>query len=125
MAIKIDITKAFNTVSWDFLFKVLHCMNFSSLFVGMVSNILHSARLSVLINGSHYGYFSYSQGVCQGDPLPPLLFCMAEEALARWIEHQISTNMLLVYAQLPNYLFYADDVIVFLDVTSANCRNLH
>jgi hypothetical protein len=29
----------------------------------------HSAKLSVLVNGKSFGYFSCVRGVCQADPL--------------------------------------------------------
>lgn len=73
MAIKIDITKAFDTVSWEYLKKVLHCMQFSQRFIDMVWGILRSAKLSILINGAPHGYFGCTRGVRQDDPLS--LFC--------------------------------------------------
>lgn len=115
MAIKIDITKVFDTISWDFLVKVLDFMNFSPRFIAMVKSILHSARLSILINGSPHGYFSFYQG----DPLSPLLFCIAEEALARWIDYNISTRQLSVNRKFLRFLFYADDAMVFLQATTS------
>lgn len=80
-AFKIDIRKAFDTISWEMLLHVCTLMGFSNLFVEVVHNILISARLSILVNGAPKGYFACSQGVRQGDPLSPLLFCMAEEVL--------------------------------------------
>lgn len=63
MAVKIDMTKAFDTISWHFLRTVLQKMGFSQRFIQMVSSILHSARLSILMNGSPHGYFACSRGV--------------------------------------------------------------
>lgn len=34
-------------------------------------------------------------------------------------------HMLIVHDQLSGYLFYADNVIIFLDATAANYWNLH
>lgn len=125
MAIKADITKAFDTISWNFLLTAIRCMNFSDRFVGMIMGILHSARLSSLLNGSPHGYFSCSKGICQGDSLSPLLFCLAKEALARWIDFDIDANRVYVHVQFPRYLLYADDIIILLEATFRNCRNIH
>lgn len=125
MILKIDITKAFNTIYWDFLARVLGCMNFFSHFVEMITGILQSASLSILINGTPHGYFACSRGVCQGDPLSPLLFCLVEEAIARWIDHAISVNRFRVHDRLTRHLFYADDIIIFLKALSVNARNIH
>ena len=51
MAIQVDIKKAFDTLDWRFLLKVLKCFGFSDLFGSWVNNILGSARISILING--------------------------------------------------------------------------
>jgi len=37
----------------------------------------------VLVNGKAVGFFSFSRGVRQGDPMSPFLFCLAEEVLNR------------------------------------------
>lgn len=55
MTLKLDITKGFDTVSWDFLVQVLRRINFSDKFIQMVLGILHSARLSILVNVTLHG----------------------------------------------------------------------
>lgn len=129
MVIKIDIRKAFDTLNWDFLLEVLRIMNFSDSFIAWVRFILHSARLSVLINGAPEGYFSCSQGVRQGDPLSPLLFCLAEEIFSRLLTHSASIGELSPLflgrnITFPSHLLYADDVIVFCRASTSNCRTL-
>lgn len=90
----------------------------------MVRNILHSARLSILINGTPHDFFSCSRGVRQGDPLSPLLFCLAEEALIRWLDYSTSASDITVHKKLPRHLFYVDDVMIFVEATRANGRNI-
>jgi len=54
---KVDIHKAFYTLSWKFLLLVLTCFGFHPSFVGWISTILHSAMLSIRINGSLVDFF--------------------------------------------------------------------
>lgn len=82
MAVKLDVTKAFDTLSWSFLLKVLKGFGFDTKFIEWIGLILESTKLSILINGSPHGYISYGIGVRHGDPLSPLLFCFAYEDLS-------------------------------------------
>jgi hypothetical protein len=82
IALKIDIKKAFDSIDWTFLLAVLKQFGFNDLFCNWISEILHSARLSILINGKSLGYFNCDKGVRQGDPLPPLFFVLLKRYIA-------------------------------------------
>ncbi len=71
---KLDVTKAFDTMDWEFILSVLRHFGFCETLICWVKTILESAKLSVLINRSPYGFFGCSRGVRQGDPLSPILF---------------------------------------------------
>ncbi|KAK3205108.1 hypothetical protein Dsin_019154 [Dipteronia sinensis] len=58
VGLKIDIKKAFDTMSWDFLLGALSRFDFHSTFINSVEVILHSARLSILVNGTPNGFFA-------------------------------------------------------------------
>lgn len=47
VTIKMDITKAFDTLSWDFILHVLEAFDFPPTFVSWVRAILHFAKLSL------------------------------------------------------------------------------
>jgi hypothetical protein len=118
LALKIDVSKAFDTINWDFLLKVLKCFGFNDVFCNWISYILHSACVSVCINGSQEGFFKYKRGVRQGDPLSPLLFCIVEEDLSRGISKLVADNKLdLITAsrnvKLPSHCFYVDDLMMY------------
>jgi len=117
IVIKVDIRKAFDTLDWKFLIAVLHQFGFSNLFYDWILAILRSTHLSVLLNGNDVGYFSCNRGVRQGDPLSPLLFCLAEEILSRVLEMEWSSNALqpMSYCRvvsLPTHILYADDIFI-------------
>lgn len=50
LALKVDILKAFDTLGWDFLMHVLYLFGFNQQFCNFISTILHSSRLSILVN---------------------------------------------------------------------------
>lgn len=66
VASKVDIRKAFDTLRWNFLLKVLYCFGFPVKFIGRITSILNSARLSILVNGAPKGYFSCSEVFVKG-----------------------------------------------------------
>ncbi|XP_058756625.1 uncharacterized protein LOC131629842 [Vicia villosa] len=123
VALKIDISKAFDTLSWPFIIKTLECFGFNEKFCNWIKVILNSAHLSIGFNGKLVGYFKCSNGVRQGDPLSPLLFCLAEEVLSRGIKKLVNENKInLIKASrnyfVPSHTLYADDIMIF-------CRGDH
>jgi len=57
VAYKVDIHKAFDTLSWKFLLLVLKHFGFHPSVVGWISTILRSTMLSIRISGSLVGFF--------------------------------------------------------------------
>jgi len=118
MACKIDISKAFDTLDWSFLMQVLLKFGFNTKFCSWILTILESAKLSVSVNGKQHGFFSCKRGVRQGDPLSPLLFCIAEDVLNRSISKLVMNGKVeLIKASrnqcVPSHILYADDVMIF------------
>jgi len=58
VAYKVDIHKAFDTLSWKFLLLVSTHFGFHPSFVSWISTILRSAMLSIKINVSLMNFFS-------------------------------------------------------------------
>lgn len=129
IALKIDIHKAFDTIDWGFLLEVLCAFGFNSTFCQWINIILHSARLSFSVNGNAVGHFACKRGVRQGDPLSPLLFCIAEDVLSRAITCLAQNNQLSCMSgpqgcQTPTHVFYADDIMIFCRSSKQNLLNL-
>jgi hypothetical protein len=118
LAMKIDITKAFDTLDWSFLIKVLLQFGFNTTFCNWIKAILSSATMSVSLNGAQKGFFKCLRGVRQGDPLSPLLFCLAEEVLSRGISLLVDEGKIELIkgsrnTRVPSHCLYADDIMVF------------
>ena len=128
MAIQIDFKKAFDTLDWKFLLHVMRCFGFSKTFCDWIEDILHSARISILLNGSLVGFFDYSRGVRQGDPLSPLHFDIAEDFLSRYLSSLCSFGALELSSvgrglHTPSHLLYADDILIFLRASTHNMES--
>ncbi|KAK3223775.1 hypothetical protein Dsin_010800 [Dipteronia sinensis] len=94
-----------------------------------IDSILSSWRLSVLINRVLKGYFHCSRGVRQGNPLFPLLFCIAEDFISRFLSRMVESSLLLPISSprglvAPTHLFYANDVLIFYRGTVKNLKSI-
>lgn len=69
--LKVDIRKAFDTISWDFVLKLLDTQNFPPIFVTWIRECITTPRFSVAINGELAGFFPGKKGLHQGDSISP------------------------------------------------------
>ena len=120
---KLDIEKAYDSISWEFLFQVLGRMGFGNWWCSWIKWCISTASFSVLINGSPAGFFLSSRGLRQGDPLSPYLFVIGMEALSCLINWAIEGNYLsgsrIVDGRGEDLsisdLLYADDTLLFCE----------
>jgi hypothetical protein len=78
---KLDITKAFDTVDWSFLLEVLRKMQFGERLLACICALLSTASTRVLLNGSPGACVPNRHGLRQEDPLSPQLFILVMEVL--------------------------------------------
>lgn len=63
LAMKIDVTKDFDTLDCSFLIKVMIGFGFKEKFCNWIGAILKSISLSISFNGKLRGYFKFKRGV--------------------------------------------------------------
>jgi hypothetical protein len=118
MALKLDMSKAFDRVEWDFLEAIMRKLGFADRWVQLLMTCVHTVTYSILINGQPYGLITPSRGLRQGDPLSPYFFILCAEGLSSLLQHaernRLITGLPIVRGGLRlNHLFFADDSLLF------------
>ncbi|KAM0857624.1 hypothetical protein ACQ4PT_048352 [Festuca glaucescens] len=114
--LKLDISRAFDSISWSFLFEVLRHLGFGVLFLKWVASLLYTANTMVLVNGVPGARINHACGLRQGDPTSPMLFVIGMEILTRVMEKAVEHELLQPLAgisPLQRISVYADDVVLF------------
>lgn len=116
-AIKIDLRKAFDSVNWAFLFKVLKAMNISNQFVRWSEGYVATPRFSLVLNGGLVGFFKGKNGLRQGDPLSPYLFVLVIKVLSKLLDSATLNKMISFHPKCKRvcltHLAFADDMLIF------------
>jgi hypothetical protein len=81
LLLKLDISKAFDSVSWAFLMEILTHLGFGPVWRNLISNLLFTSSTQVLLNGSPSNHIFHRRGLRQGYPLSPMLFVLVMDVL--------------------------------------------
>lgn len=129
LAIKLDMSKAYNRVEWALLEEIMEKMNFSEGWIRKVMMCISSVTYSILINGVPQEEFKPSRGIRQGDPLSPYLFLLCAEGLSALFRREenlsnISGFQITKFCPPLTHLFFADDSIIFIKAESKEIDTL-
>lgn len=117
ITIKVDIQKAFDTVSWDFIFSCLSAINVPGLYLRWLRACICTPSFCIGYNGTVQGYFKSKRGLRQGDPLSPYLFVIAMNCLSillnRAAEQRDFGYHHLCEPTKLTHLCFADDLLIF------------
>ncbi|XP_057418946.1 uncharacterized protein LOC130713173 [Lotus japonicus] len=122
MALKLDMSKAYDRIEWSFLESVLLQMGFPVNWVRLIMNCVTSVSFSIMLNGNPQEKFFPQRGLRQGDPLSPYLFILCGEVFSAMIEKsmaasEISGIKISRHAPVISHLLFADDSVLFARAT--------
>ncbi|KAJ9561755.1 hypothetical protein OSB04_006915 [Centaurea solstitialis] len=125
-AFKIDLRKAYDTVDWRFLIRMLQGFGFHPVLCRWIEEMLNTSSFSIALNGETVGFFKGARGLRQGDPISPYLFTLVMEGFSMILKQCIEEASNFQYHQgceemHITHLCFADDLFVF---TSANSESV-
>jgi hypothetical protein len=118
MAMKLNMSKAYYNVEWDFLEALMGKMSFADRWINIVMRCVKLVSYSILINGQPHGRISPSRGIRQGDYLSLYLFILYAEGLSYMLgkaekERKLTGLPVARGGMRINHLFFADDSLLF------------
>ena len=118
VAIKTDMSKAYDRVEWSFMEALLLKFGFDPQWVARIMKCINSVTYQVLINGEAKGNITPSRGLRQGDPFSPFLFILCTEVLISHIKqaerhHTITGIKIARESPAISYLLFADNSLFF------------
>ncbi|KAG7579708.1 Reverse transcriptase domain [Arabidopsis thaliana x Arabidopsis arenosa] len=127
-ALKIDISKAFDSVQWSFLVNILKAFNIPETFIHWIELCIGTASFSVQVNGELAGFFRSNRGLRQGCSLSPYLFVICMNVLSRMLDKAVVDKKIGYHPRCKNmsltHLCFADDILVFSDGSSRSVAGI-
>ncbi len=129
MAVKLDMSKAYNRVEWIFLERLMAKLGFEGHWVALVMACIKTVSYSIILNGEPHGLINPSRGIRQGDPISPYLFLLCAEGLSSLIQ-QAALNKTIHGVSVCrggpkiSHLLFADDSLIFCEASLLECEKL-
>lgn len=118
MALKLDMSKAYDRMEWEFLKAILRKMGFSQWWVHLVLQCVSTVSYNIVHGEHNMGPINPSRGIRQGDPLSPYLFIICAEGLSSVIKEFESKKWIKGVsicrrAPVISHMLFADDSYLF------------
>ena len=126
MAVKFDMSKAYDRVEWPFLERIMRRMGFNEGWINLIMLCVKTITYLVLVNGELCGMIHPTRGIRQGDPTSPFLFLLCTKGL-NWLIKKVERDgdihgfSLRRRGPKLTHLLFADDSLLFCRATMEEC----
>lgn len=129
VAVKIDISKAYDRLEWSFIQCVLERLGFCHTWINWMMQCITSVSYSFLLNNKVVGNVTPQRGIHLGEPFFPYIFIICGEVLSALYKraHELgSLPGIRVARNCPkvNHLLFADDTMIFTRSDPSSCDAL-
>ena len=129
MAMKLDMSKAYDRVEWKYLEQIMIRMGFAKRWVALMMECISTVSYLILINGNPTQIIHPTRGIRQGDPLSLYLFLFCTEGLHSLLQHsadsgQIRGVSICKLGPRLTHLFFADDSLLFCRSIISECQKI-
>ena len=129
MALKLDMSKAYNRVEWSFVECLLKKMGFHSKWVDLMMECITTISYSILINGEPSHTIHPSRGLRQRDPLSPYIFLLCTEGLHGLLTRAAASGDIRGISICRNeprltHLLFADNSLLFCRAMIQECMHI-
>ena len=124
----LDFAKAFGTLEWNFVLKMMEFFNFGESLIGWIKLLYNEPQAQLKNNGHLSEDICMSRGIRQGCPiLSGILFILAVEILAIKIRSSNSLEGILIGSRnkCVKISQYADDGILYINSKEEICCALN
>ena len=122
LLILLDFEKAFDSISWDFITKILNLFNFSDQTIAVIKSLQTNSFSKVLRNGHSSNIIKLYRGCRQGDPISPYIFVLAVELLGLSFVAQNEIQGNRIKNREHRISQFADDTTLFIKQSELNLR---
>ncbi|KAL8100581.1 hypothetical protein AgCh_032729 [Apium graveolens] len=118
MALKLDLSKAYDRVEWQYLRAIMKQMGFCERWINLIIECVTTVEYSITHGGEVFGQIRPTRGIRQGDPLSPYLFILCAEGLSSLISSYERRKLIhgckvARGAPVITHMLFADDSYIY------------
>jgi hypothetical protein len=127
VAIKVDLSKAYDKLKWDFIWQILKEIQLPDSLINVIMHSITSVETNVKWNGARGSYFRPQRGIRQGDPISPYLFVMCIDKLSHLISQAVKEGTWKApragrNGPIVSHLMFAYDLLLFGEATTEQLK---